>query len=39
MSEHGKRSETLGISHSVESNAKCFFLSLNAYMREFINAK
>ena len=29
MSEHGKRSETLGISHSVESNAKCFFLSLS----------
>jgi Putative transposase len=25
--EHGKRSEKLGISHAVESNAKCFFLS------------
>ncbi len=28
VSEPRKRSETLGISHSVESNAKCFFLSL-----------
>ena len=29
VSEHGKRREKLGISHSVESNAKCFFLSLS----------
>jgi len=25
--EHAKRCEKLGISHAVESNAKCFFLS------------
>jgi 4-hydroxy-3-methylbut-2-enyl diphosphate reductase len=30
--EHGKRSEKLGISHSVESNAKCLFLSLLSFM-------
>ena len=28
VSEHGKRSEKLGISRAVESNGKCFFLSL-----------
>jgi 4-hydroxy-3-methylbut-2-enyl diphosphate reductase len=30
--EHGKRREKLGISHSVESNAKCLFLSLLSFM-------